>query len=155
MLSPVPGRFTLIAGAGEGPTPLNAFDSALLDAGIGNYNLVRVSSIVPPGASFVETPSKLAIPLGALVPTAYGSFTSDKPGTVIAAAIAVGLSNGLGIIMEHKGESSKNAIERAIEAMVEQAFVLRNADLRELKIRSVEHVVRDVGCVFAGAVLWY
>src|SRR5206468_7432297 len=37
------------AGNAEGSTPLNAFDNALLAAGIGNINLVRISSILPPG----------------------------------------------------------------------------------------------------------
>ena len=35
-------------GHAEGGTPLNAFDNALLAAGIGNINLVKVSSIIPP-----------------------------------------------------------------------------------------------------------
>ncbi|HBG22160.1 MAG TPA: pyruvoyl-dependent arginine decarboxylase, partial [Peptococcaceae bacterium] len=39
---PVPSKFNLVTGSGEGATPLNAFDAALLDAGIGNLNLVRV-----------------------------------------------------------------------------------------------------------------
>ena len=40
---------TMIAAAfghAEGRTPLNAFDSALLAAGIGNVNLLKISSIV-------------------------------------------------------------------------------------------------------------
>jgi arginine decarboxylase len=49
---PVPSKFDLVVGSGEGATPLNSFDAALLDAGIGNLNLVRVSSILPPGAQF-------------------------------------------------------------------------------------------------------
>ena len=47
-----PCKFTLVAGNGEGGTPLNAFDAALIEAGIGNLNLLRVSSILPPSAQF-------------------------------------------------------------------------------------------------------
>ena len=36
------------AGHAEGGTTLNAFDNALLAAGIGNINLIKVSSILPP-----------------------------------------------------------------------------------------------------------
>src|SRR5262249_3760585 len=36
------------AAAAEGGTPLNAFDNALLAGGIGNVNLVKMSSIMPP-----------------------------------------------------------------------------------------------------------
>src|SRR5262249_6839833 len=34
-------------GTGEGPTPLAAFDAALIDAGVPNYNLIYLSSVVP------------------------------------------------------------------------------------------------------------
>ena len=38
-------------GTGTGPTELAAFDDAILKAGIGNYNLIYLSSIIPPGAT--------------------------------------------------------------------------------------------------------
>lgn len=38
---------TVTKGAGEGLTPIAAFDSALRDAGIANYNLVYLSSVIP------------------------------------------------------------------------------------------------------------
>jgi arginine decarboxylase len=41
-------------GTGEGPTPLAAFDAALLDAGVANYNLILLSSVIPAGASSAE-----------------------------------------------------------------------------------------------------
>ena len=37
----------LTTGIGEGPTPLAAFDAALIDAGIANYNLIVLSSVIP------------------------------------------------------------------------------------------------------------
>ncbi|MFO7311775.1 MAG: pyruvoyl-dependent arginine decarboxylase, partial [Bacillota bacterium] len=37
---PTPRKFTLVSGAAEGTTPLNAFDNALLASGIGNLNLL-------------------------------------------------------------------------------------------------------------------
>ena len=68
------------AGTAEGSTPLNAFDNALLAAGIGNINLVRVSSILPPGVELVSLPK---IKPGAIVPTAYASMSSEVPGEVL------------------------------------------------------------------------
>lgn len=35
---------------GHGPTSLAAFDAALNGAGVSNFNLVRLSSVIPPGA---------------------------------------------------------------------------------------------------------
>jgi len=49
MIIKTPTSHTFVTGSSEGYTPLNAFDGALLAAGIGNTNLVKMSSIVPPG----------------------------------------------------------------------------------------------------------
>jgi arginine decarboxylase len=38
-------------GAAEGLTKLSAFDKALFNAGIGNYNLIRLSSVIPDGSN--------------------------------------------------------------------------------------------------------
>lgn len=45
-------HYTLVGGSGEGATRLNAFDAALLDAGVGNTNLIKLSSILPPGLEY-------------------------------------------------------------------------------------------------------
>jgi len=44
------GAITLATGLGAGPTPLAAFDAALRDAGVANYNLICLSSVIPPGS---------------------------------------------------------------------------------------------------------
>ncbi len=72
------------AGHAEGGTALNAFDNALLVAGIGNINLLKVSSILPPEVPVVELPK---IKPGALIPTAYAAMTSEVPGETVAAAV--------------------------------------------------------------------
>lgn len=38
------------SGTGEGPTPIAAFDAALIASGIANYNLIFLSSVIPPGS---------------------------------------------------------------------------------------------------------
>lgn len=40
-------------GIGEGPTKICAFDRALYDARVGNYNLIRLSSVIPDGAKVI------------------------------------------------------------------------------------------------------
>ena len=39
------------SGRGVGPTRVSAYDSALLDAGIGDFNLIELSSIIPPASN--------------------------------------------------------------------------------------------------------
>lgn len=150
---PRPTCYSLVAAAAEGEKELTAFDRALLKAGVGNVNLIRVSSILPPGAMF--TP-KLDIPPGSLVPIAYGSISSQDPGAMIAAAVAVGFGcNDFGVIMEFSGCCSRVVAEQRVSEMVEEAFQYREIVLQEIKVAGVEHRVIRCGCVFAAVPLWY
>jgi arginine decarboxylase len=148
-----PQRYTLVAAAAEGRTRLNAFDHALLAAGIGNLNLVRVSSILPPLAEEAE---RVETAPGSLTPTAYGSITSDVEGEIIAAAVGVGIGDPdeYGVIMEFSGRCSREEAEAEVRAMLEEAFETRGRALKVVKIRSVEHRVRNVGCALAAVALW-
>jgi arginine decarboxylase len=148
-----PHRFTLVAGSGEGDTTLTAFDKALLSAGVGNLNLLRVSSILPPGAEYSH---QVEIPPGSLTPTAYGVIIGEVPGQRIAAAIGVGIMSGsFGVIMEFTGMCTKAEAEARVEEMVREALAARNEFPEKIMIRAAEHVVEKTGCSFAGAVLWY
>ncbi|MQL51225.1 arginine decarboxylase, pyruvoyl-dependent [Desulfofundulus thermobenzoicus] len=150
---PTPTKYTLVAGAGEGQTPLNAFDRALLESGAGNVNLIRVSSILPPGARYVET---LPLPPGALVPVAYGAIKSSTPGDRIAAAVAVGIpEQGFGVIMEYSGYNYREEAERIIRQMVEEAFAMRGMEIKTYMVKAVEHRVQKAGAAFAGLLMWY
>ncbi|MDI6871441.1 MAG: arginine decarboxylase, pyruvoyl-dependent [Bacillota bacterium] len=151
---PTPVRYSLVSGAAEGRTPLTAFDQALLAAGIGNLNLLKVSSILPPGAVYAE---RLTIPPGSLLPVAYATMTSAVPGDLIAAAVAVG-HGGLGehgVIMETSGHFRQEEIEERIKAMVEEAFAARGLMLSRLEVAAVSHRVQHLGCVLAAVPLWY
>lgn len=50
-------------GVGEGPTELSAFDQALVKAGVANFNLIYLSSVLPPGSNVV-VPTKPERPAG-------------------------------------------------------------------------------------------
>jgi arginine decarboxylase len=47
-------KIQIAKGAGSGPTELAAFDQALIDAGVANYNLLYLSSVMPPGSDIIE-----------------------------------------------------------------------------------------------------
>lgn len=154
MLS-TPRRYTLVAASAEGEHELTAFDRALLEAGIGNVNLLRVSSILPPGAVYE---SRLVIPPGSLVPVAYGSLASADKGARIAAAVAVGIGAGagdFGVIMEFAGHCGRQEAERRVSEMVAEAFGHRGMKPAEIRVAGAEHVVAACGCVLAAAPLWY
>lgn len=150
---PTPKKYYLTAAASEGKTKLTAFDNALLKGRVGNINLVRVSSILPPDAELDES---LEIPPGSLVPTAYGSIVSDVPGELIAAAVAVGVGeDSFGVIMEFSGKCTKAEAEEIIKEMVREAFETRKKPLKEIKVAAVEHRVEKIGCALAAVPLWY
>ena len=154
MLS-TPDLYTLVSAAAEGEKELTAFDQALLKAGVGNVNLLRVSSILPPGAKYVK---ELVLPPGSLLPIAYGSISSSEPGDLIAAAVAVGIgpsTDDFGVIMEFSGHCTQLEAESEVKEMVTEAFQYRGKELIEIKVTGVEHHVQCCGCVFAGIPLWY
>jgi len=151
---PMPTKYKLVAGSSEGSTLLNAFDGALLTAGAGNLNLLRVSSVLPPGAVYDEN---LVIPPGNLVPTAYGAIDSDVPETIISAAVGVGIPDdgSFGMIMEVSGEFTKEVAEETVRNMLIEAFEMRKKHLADIKVKSAQHKVKKIGCAFAGVLLWY
>ncbi len=149
-----PDIYTLVAGTSEGTSKLGAFDNAILKAGVGNTNLIKLSSILPPKAAFKE---KIVYPRGVLVPIAYGSISSDKKGKTIAAAVAIAISveEGFGVIMEYSGEVTADKAEETVRKMAEDAMKHRNIEIKEIKSKSSEHTVENFGCAFAAVPMWY
>ncbi len=49
-------KIVLSAGTGSGPTTIAAFDAALMEAGVTHWNLLHLSSVIPPGSEIVERP---------------------------------------------------------------------------------------------------
>jgi arginine decarboxylase len=142
------------AGHAEGGTTLNAFDNALLAAGIGNVNLVKISSIVPPDVSIIELPK---LRPGAMIPTAYAAITSAVPGETIAAAVGYARPDDPdknGVIMEFHGATGRAEAEDAIRRMLEEAFRVRGEAIYEMRILAAEHTVERVGCAVAAVALF-
>ena len=149
-------RITMAAatvGHAEGGTPLNAFDNALLAAGIGNINLVKISSILPPEVPVIELPK---IKPGALVPTAYAAMTSEVPGETLAAAVGYAIPDDPaknGVIMEFHDKATREEAERAIVHMLAEAFRVRGWTIHEMQVCAAEHRVERTGCALAAVTL--
>jgi len=154
MIIKTPTKYFFVAGASEGYSPLNAFDGALLDSGIGNLNLVKMSSIVPPRCTRI---SPCPIPAGSLVPVAYATRSSDMQDEFISAAVAAAFSTDPdypGLIMEYSAQGRKHDIENIVRHMAEQGMLLRGQEIREIQSISIEYKVRKIAAAFAGVVLW-
>lgn len=150
---PTPTKYFVTAAGAEGLSKLTAFDNALLGAKIGNVNLLRVSSILPPGCQFEPS---LKIPEGSLVPIAYGAIISDIPGEIISAGIAIGFTkDSFGVIMEYTGKCKAEEARKAVTEMVKEAFLTRQLELQDIKVVVAEHRVVKIGCAFAAVPMWY
>ncbi len=148
----LPRSVTVVAGAGEGTTDLNAFDHALLDAGIANLNFLRVTSIFPMGARIV--PMRPFAP-GLLMPAVYARISRHTPGERIAAAVGVGVGEeGYGVIMEHSHTGTSDNAEEIVRAMVQEAMATRGLRIREIVVASKDHVVKRMGCAVAAVLFW-
>ena len=148
-------HYFICAGNAEGYMPLNAFDQSLLNAGVGDVNLVRLSSILPPSCQRVD---RFALPYGALVPVAYADMVSSNPGEIIGAAIAIGIPEDPelpGLIMEHHGVGTQKEIEQTVIDMAVEGMRYRDRAIREVLSIGTEHVVQKHGAAFAGVVLWH
>jgi arginine decarboxylase len=125
-----------------------------LTAGIGNLNLIKLSSIVPANVTLLEQRPEGLEP-GSLTPTVYTVKMSTTPGDVVAAAVGLGLrKDGHGMIFENTG-GSRAAVEDTVRRMVREGFAQRGLELDELLVFSSEHKVEHIGCAIAAVVLWW
>ncbi len=154
MIFTLPTTYFLVAGYAEGPTLLNAFDHALMKAGVGNTNLVRMSSILPPGCRRIEP---VQLPYGALIPMAFAEESSPQPGTPCAAAVAAGMPEDPrlpGVIMEHHMTDDEKFCREIVLQKLEAGFAARGYKLGDVRVASAFGIVKEVGSAFAGVVLW-
>jgi len=148
----VPSSYFLVAGRGDSTSSLIAFDLALLSVGIGNVNLIKLSSILAPGLKNYR-PSKIAP--GSFVGAAYATFSSSGSKVQMAAAVAIAHSTDPSresVIMEYAGQFSAKEAERIVTEMATKALESRKLQTRSVEIASIEHVSVDVGCVFAAVI---
>src|SRR5476649_734323 len=98
----------IAAGAGTGPTKLSAFDAALSAAGVANYNLIRLSSIVPPGSEIRTHDEPIQTQFGEWGDKLYVVMAEMRVDTPNAEAWAgIGWvqdhETGKGLFVEHEG----------------------------------------------------
>ncbi|HEX9874964.1 MAG TPA: arginine decarboxylase, pyruvoyl-dependent [Deferrimonas sp.] len=154
MIVSTPTGHFFVCGASEGPTRLNARDGALLQARVGDCNLIRLGFILPPECRLVD-PHPL--PAGALVPAAWAAITSEMSGEVISAAVAIAYPRDPsrpGVIMEYSARGHKEDAEGIVRRMAEEGLKMRGLEIGDIRSLAVQHRVEQIGSAFAGVVLW-
>lgn len=142
----IASKYRIGSGVGVSKSPLVAFDRALIDAGVGNYNLVRLSSILPAGC---EEADRIDLKEGSLLPTAYATISSSKKGDSLVSVIGVGIpkdKNNVGVIMEYSAiNQSREDAFGVLHAMIQEAFDVRGWDLDCIKDVSACTIVEKDG----------
>jgi arginine decarboxylase len=143
-------KIAIVSGKDEGPTKLNAFDNALTDAGIGDVNLIKVSSMLAGNAEVCELPKLKA---GAMVNCVLSEITSNNPGDKITAVIGVAIGEELGCAVETSGinRNTDELIDEA-ENMVRYMMDKRNVEIKELIVKYSTTTVRDIASVVSSVV---
>lgn len=144
-------HFCLVSGIGTDSHAISSFDSALLDAGIGNYNLVRVSSILPPNC--VQS-NRVLLPGGSVLFTAYATLTTHAD-ELIASAIAVAIPHNAeqcGVIMEYSNRTSKEDAVKTVRKLAENAMRKRHIAVDTILSSGIEIQGKDTvfSTTFAG-----
>lgn len=131
-------------GIGKSENRLVGFDKALLNAHVGNYNLVRLSSILPVRCEWVDA---VDLEEGSLLPTAYSTISSDIKGQNIVSSIGVGIpedDSKVGIIMEYSAcDKTKEETLFVLHSMIQEAFEFRGWKLKNIISEAVSDIVTD------------
>src|SRR3954468_23897941 len=75
-------NISIRTGVGSGRTLLSAFDHALLGAGVGDFNLVTLSSVIPTASRIRHVDSELPGGHGDLLFCVRAEGFADQPGDV-------------------------------------------------------------------------
>ena len=143
-------KIAIVSGKDEGPTKLNAFDNALTDAGIGDVNLIKVSSMLAGNTEVCQLPKLKA---GAMVNCVLSTTTSDNPGDIITAVIAVAIGEKLGCVVETNGtnENPDDLIKEA-KFMVEYMMEKRGEEITDLIVEPSTTTVKNVASVVSSVI---
>jgi len=110
----VPTKIFLTKGVGKHREKLSSFEMALRNAGIAEFNLIRVSSIFPPHCRVIGKRAGLArLTPGQIVPCVMSQCQTNEPHRLIAASIGLAIpkdSNQYGYLSEHHSYGQKEDV---------------------------------------------
>lgn len=143
-------KIAIVSGKDEGPTKLNAFDNALTAAGIGDVNLIKVSSMLAGKTEIMQLPH---LKPGSMVNCVLSEITSDTPGDEITAVVALAIGDELGCVVETTG-INKNPNDLIDEAkfMVIYMMEKREVEIKELIVEKATTTVKEIASVVASVV---
>lgn len=128
----VPSKYFVVSSSAVSTTSdLNAFDKALIDAGIGEQNLLSVSSVIPIGAEKIE-PREL--PMGAVTHCVLAQMRGSE-GEMISAGIAyASRKDGRGgYVAEGHIHGSGRSLREVLSWKMEEMGRIRDVELNDVQ----------------------
>jgi len=148
-------RIDIVWGESEGKTLLSAFDGALVNAGIHNFNLIALSSVIPPKSVIHETGTYTSFDrVGDILYVVISSFSSHKSNALISAGLGWVQTQEGGLMIESKGEFSREECEEEIRVGLTEMMEARGWN-GEIKMKAVTHKVKERANVTVAAVYNY
>ena len=138
-------------GTGEGLTELSAFDNALQNAGISNYNLIYLSSVIPYGYEpKLEKPAVNESEFGHRLYVVIASQKESRVGYEAWAGIGWVMADGStgspqetskgGLFVEHHGET-----EDEVKDLITKSLNTMKANRAE-KYGEIKHEISGIKC---------
>jgi len=129
----------LTSGVGTGPTTLAAFDAALRAAGIANYNLIFLSSIIPAGSNLIQADTESYHPNGEWGDRLYVVMASEYITSPITEGWAgVGWvqdqTSGKGLFVEHHG-ASEEYVQQQINGTLKSMMAARPEQFGDIQMK--------------------
>ncbi|MFA5357584.1 MAG: pyruvoyl-dependent arginine decarboxylase [archaeon] len=143
-------KIAIVSGFGESDTSeLNAFDNALINAGIHDCNLMPVSSILAKNTRIVK---KFDIEKGAFVPCVLSS-TEGKKNQTICTGISIGINNKkYGFVVEGQTKSEKE-LNKELDLKLEEMATKRKLKILQRKtIIKAGKITKKFGCCVTAVV---
>lgn len=154
--SMVPKYVFFTKGVGVHKEKLRSFELALRDAGIAQFNLVQVSSILPPGCKLISRTKGLSmLKPGQIIYCVLARNETNEPNRLISASIGLAMPAGNkhhGYISEHhafgeKGERAGEYAEDIAAAMLASTLGMKYEEIpwdrRRAVFRMKKRIVRS------------
>jgi arginine decarboxylase len=141
-------RIHIGSGVGNGPTSLAAFDSALNAVGIANYNLLRLSSVIPPDSEIVLHDGHINETMpgqwGDRLYVVMAEIAATKPNEEAWAGVGwvQDQETGRGLFVEHEGRSEES-VRSDIQQSLEALMVTRGIDFGEIRMKVIGKTCTD------------
>ena len=139
-------KIIITQGTGNGKTGLAAFDAALFDAGIANYNLIKLSSVIPAGTDIqVEKITKYnSDEYGYKLYVVLAEKIVSEPGKEAVAGIGWvkhGLGKESGLFVEFGADSEEEIRKDITETLTSMC------SYRPEEAGAIQMVISKVKCV--------